>query len=140
MKVKLEVGQPRNFDAGDKTNVIIGTVVEGLEGSRSFDFDPLVRALKEDKRNEKITEHWFVVKSATPVPFEGSTTFTSILLMPRYRTKKPPLELIKAGETIVCNGMWRQDGGEWDAPSIQAAQEGKLDVQGVIVTNVRSIE
>lgn len=140
MKVKLEVGQPRNFDAGDKTNIIIGTVVEGLEGSRSFDFDPLVRALKEGKRNEKITEHWFVVKSATPVPFEGSTTFTSILLMPRYRTKKPPLELIKAGETLVCNGMWRQDGGEWDASSIQAAQEGKLDVHGVIVTNVRSIE
>ncbi|MBI4949088.1 MAG: hypothetical protein HY955_02970 [Deltaproteobacteria bacterium] len=140
MKLKLVVGQPRNFDAGDKTNVIIGTVVEGLEGSRSFDFDPLVRALKEDKRNEQITEHWFVVKSASPVPFEGAAAFTSILLMPRYRTKKPPLEIIKAGETIVCNGMWRQDGGEWDTASIQAAQEGTLDVQGVIVTNVTFME
>lgn len=140
MKLKLMVGQPRNFDAGDKTNVIIGTVVEGLEGSRSFDFDPLVRALKEDKRNEQITEHWFVVKSASPVPFEGSTAFTSILLMPRYRTKKPPLEIIKGGEMVVCNGMWRQDGGDWDTASIQAAQEGTLDVEGVIVTNVTFIE
>ncbi|MBI5642880.1 MAG: hypothetical protein HY954_05330 [Deltaproteobacteria bacterium] len=138
MRLKIVVGEPRDFDAGDKTNVIIGTVAEGLGGSRSYDFDPLVKALKEDKRNEKITEYWFVV-SCNPVVFDGSG-FNSLLVMPRYRTKKPPLELIGAGETIVCNCMWRQDGEAWDELSIKKAQEGALDVQGALVVNVTAID
>lgn len=121
MKLRLDVGEPRNFDAGDKTNVLIATVSEGLEGSRTVG---------------KNTEYWFV-GNCNPVSFEDMS-FKSLLLIPRYRLQKPPLELLKEGQEVVCNGVWRKDGEAWDGASLEAAQEGLLEVDGVIVVSVKT--
>ncbi len=120
MKLRLEVGEPRNFDAGDKTNVLMSTVAEGLEGSRTVG---------------KNTEYWFVV-DCNPVSFEDMR-FKSLLLIPRYRLQKSPVELLKEGQEMVCNGVWRKDGEAWDKASLEAAQEGLLEVDGVIVAHIK---
>ncbi len=123
MKLRLEVGEPRNFDAGDKTNVLMATVAEGFEGSRTVG---------------KNTEYWFV-GDCNPVSFEDMK-FKSLLLIPRYRLQKPPLELLKEGQEMVCNGVWRKDGEAWDKASLEAAQEGLLEVDGVIVVSVKTVK
>ncbi len=123
MKLIIEVGEPRNFDAGDNTNRILATVVDGLEGSRTVG---------------KNTDYWFV-GDCKAVSFEDMK-FKSLLLVPRYRLQKPPLELLQEGQEVVCNGVWRQDGQSWDQASMDAAQEGTLKVDGSIVVSVKAVK
>lgn len=134
MKLKIEVGEPRGFDAGDKTNAFIGTVVDGLSGSREMEVIPTAAAaIVEDKKVAVLTEHWFVV-SCNPITHDGMR-FSSILFIPRYKSKKSPLEMMSDGERLVFNGVWRQDGKDWDQDSIKAAQDGNIDIGGMIVAN-----
>ncbi|MBI2399464.1 MAG: hypothetical protein HYV23_00095 [Deltaproteobacteria bacterium] len=82
MKIKIQVGQPKGFDAGDGTNVFIASVVEGLSGSREV--DALARAadvLTGTKTTEKLTEHWLVL-SCSPIKYMDSV-LSSILLIPK---------------------------------------------------------
>ena len=122
LKIKLEVGDPRNFDSGDGTNIFIGETVEGLQGFRE---------IGEDK------EFWFV-SNCKPISFK-EMHFKSLLLISRYKTKKEPMELLNSGEKVVFNGAWRQDGGVWDQESLQAAREGRLPITGVVVVNATRV-
>lgn len=143
MKLKLEVGEPRDFNAGDNTNVIVCAVVEGSEGFRVLDISPTVAArIHKDagtvKEPETVTEWWFAGK-CEPVTYEGST-FTSLLLVPRYKTKKSPVEALKEGQKMVLHCIWRQDGGAWDLPSIEAAREGRIEIGGMLVVSAQILE
>ncbi len=122
MKIRFEVGDPRNFDSGDGTNTFIGETVEGLQGFRE---------IGEDK------EFWFV-SNCKPISFK-EMHFKSLLLISRYKTKKEPMELLTNGEKVVFNGAWRQDGGVWDQESLQAAREGRLPITGVVVVNATRV-
>lgn len=122
LKIRFEVGDPRNFDSGDGTNTFIGETVEDLQGYRE---------IGEDK------EFWFV-SNCKPISFEGMR-FSSLLLISRYKTKKEPMELLNSGEKVVFNGAWRQDGGVWDQESLQAAREGRLPITGVVVVNATRV-
>ena len=122
LKIRFEVGDPRNFDSGDGTNTFIGETVEGLQGFRE---------IGEDK------EFWFV-SNCKPISFE-EMRFSSLLLISRYKTKKEPMELLNSGEKVVFNGAWRQDGGVWDQESLQAAREGRLPITGVVVVNATRV-
>lgn len=142
MKIKIEVGEPRGFDAGKGTNVIIGTVIEGSEGSREIE-KPAgaithIHAREGEKKVDKTMEYWFAV-TCDPVSFQDMS-FSSLVLIPRYRLKKPPLELFNEGETLVMNGVWRADGGQWDISSIQGAMEGSVEISGLIVVNATKLE
>lgn len=143
MKIRLEVGQPRDFKTGDGTNVIIGTAVEGLSGSRTIDTPPTVAARIHmeagvDKGQEKLMEFWFVVE-CEPVTWEGMR-FSSLLLVPRYKTKRDPFEMLQEGDKMVLHGMWREDGKPWDAASVKAAQEDGIDVGGMMVVSATKAE
>lgn len=118
LKIRFEVGDPRNFDSGDGTNTFIGETVEGLQGFNE---------IGEDK------EFWFV-SNCKPISFK-EMRFSSLLLISRYKTKKEPMELLNNGEKVVFNGAWRQDGGVWDQESLLAAREGRLPITGVVVVN-----
>ncbi len=136
MKIRIEVGEPRNFDAGGGSNVIIGEIDPSLSGSHTIAQDPTIATLiqtpkGENVKPEAITEYWFVV-NCPAVNFEGMS-FKSILVTPRYKTKTPPEETLKKGDDLVVNGIWRQDKGVWDAQSIAAAQEGNIEIEGMIV-------
>lgn len=122
MKIRFEVGDPRNFDSGDGTNTFTGETVEGLQGFRE---------IGEDK------EFWFV-SNCKPIAFK-EMRFKSLLLISRYKTKKEPMELLESGEKVVFNGAWRQDGGVWDQESLQAAREGNLPIAGAIVVSATRI-
>lgn len=122
MKIRFEVGDPRNFDSGDGTNTFIGETVEGLQGFRE---------IGEDK------EFWFV-SNCNPISFK-EMRFSSLLLISRYKTKKEPMELLNSGEKVVFNGAWRQDGGVWDQESLQAAREGRLPITGVVVVSTTRV-
>ncbi len=142
MKIRIEVGEPRGFDAGDGTNVINGTVIEGSEGSREIE-KPAgaithIHAKEGEKKVDKTMEYWFAV-TCEPVKFQDMS-FSSLIFIPRYRLKKPPLELMQEGETLVMNGVWRADGGQWDIPSIQAAMEGTIEITGLIVVNAKKAD
>lgn len=142
MKLRIEVGEPRGFDAGDGTNAIIADVIDGSEGSRVVERPPNAATMivtKGEKKLEDNTEYWFAV-TCSPINFEG-TRFRSLLLIPRYRLKKPPLELLGGGEKLVFNGVWRKDGGVWDAPSILAAQDGGVEIaDSMLVVNAIAAE
>lgn len=142
MKIRIEVGEPRGFDAGDGTNVITGTVIEGSEGSREIE-KPAgaithIHAKEGEKKVDKTMEYWFAV-TCEPVKFQDMS-FSSLIFIPRYRLKKPPLALLDEGETLVMNGVWRADGGQWDIPSIQAAMEGTIEISGLIVVNAKKAD
>ena len=122
MKIRFEVGDPRNFDSGDGTNTFIGETVEGLQGFNE---------IGEDK------EFWFV-SNCKPISFK-EMRFSSLLLISRYKTKKEPMELLNSGEKVVFNGAWRQDGGVWDQESLQAAREGRLPITGVVVVSTTRV-
>ncbi len=142
MKVKIEVGEPRNFDTGDGTNAIIAEVIEGSEGSRVVERPPNAATMivtKGEKKLEDNTEYWFAV-ACSPVSFQDAR-FRSLLLIPRYRLKRPPLELLSEGEKLVFNSVWRQDGGVWDTASIQAAQDGGVEIaEGMLIVNVTAVK
>src|SRR3990170_7913033 len=137
MKVRMQVGEPRDFNAWNGTNEAEGVVVEGLEGSKTLETESTVAVAlqsKGEKKTEVKTEYWFVVSCAETV-FDGST-FSSLLMIPRYRLKKPPLEMLKEVEQLVFNAVWRGDGKPWDKESIIAAQDGSIDLKGVLVVNI----
>ena len=130
MKIRIEVGEPRGFDAGDGTNVITGTVIEGSEGSREIE-KPAgaithIHAKEGEKKVDKTMEYWFAV-TCEPVRFQDML-------------KKSPLALLEEGETLVMNGVWRADGGQWDIPSIQAAMEGTIEITGLVVVNAKKAD
>lgn len=137
MKVHMQVGEPRDFNAWNGTNETEGVVVEGLEGSKMLETEPTVATTiqsKGEQKSEQKTEYWFVV-SCPETEYDGSA-FSSLLMIPRYRLKKPPLELLKEVEQLVFNAVWRGDGKPWDKESIIAAQDGCIDLKGVLVVNV----
>lgn len=143
MKIRLEVGQPREFNAGDGTNVIICETVEGLCGSRTIDTPPTVAARIHmeagvDKGQEKLMEFWFVAECA-PVEWEGMR-FSSLLFVPRYKTKRDPLEMLQEGDKMVLHAMWREDGKSWDKAAVKAAQEDGIDVGGMMVASATKAE
>ncbi len=134
MKLKIQVGEPRGFDAGDGTNRFTASVVNGMNGSREVEGLPRAAdMLTSGKTVEKLVEYWFVASTA-PITFEGST-FSSLLFVPRYKTKKAPLDMLAEGERLVFNAIWRQDGENWDEQSVKAAQEGGIEIGGMVVAN-----
>ncbi len=143
MKIRLEVGQPREFKAADDTNVIICDTVEGLSGSRTIDTPPTVAARIHmeagvDKGKENLMEFWFVAE-CEPVIWEGMR-FSSLLFVPRYKTKRDPLETLQEGDKMVLHAMWREDGKPWDVASVKAAQDDGIDVGGMMVVSVTKAE
>ncbi|MBI5587558.1 MAG: hypothetical protein HY889_04220 [Deltaproteobacteria bacterium] len=142
MKIKIEVGEPRGFDTGDGTNVIIGTVIDGSEGSREIE-KPAgaithIHAREGEKKVDKTMEYWFAV-TCKPVK-SCDMSFSSLILIPRYRLKKPPLDMFRDGDTLVMNGVWRADGGQWDLASIQGAMEGSMEISGLVVVNAKKTD
>lgn len=142
MKIRIVVGEPRGFDSGDGTNVIIGTVIDGTEGSKAVE-KPAgaithIHAKEGEKKTDTTMEYWFAV-TCNPVKFQ-EMSFSSLLLIPRYRLKKPPLEMFKDGDTLVMNGVWRADGQLWDSSSIQASMDGTLDIAGMVVVTAKTTE
>jgi len=134
MKLKIQVGEPRGFDAGDGTNRFTAEVVEGMNGSREVDALPKAAdLLTGSKTVDKLVEYWFVA-STSPIRYEGSS-FSSLLFIPRYKTKMAPLEMLAEGERLVFNAIWRQDCQPWDEPSVKAAQEGGIEIGGMLVAN-----
>lgn len=143
MKVTIEVGDPRGFNAGDGSNVIIGTLDESLSGQQEIEVQAraatIVQSPQGENPVEKLIEYWFVVNCAL-VEF-GQMKFSSILFSPRYKVKKPPVEALgEPDQSIVANGVWRKDGLAWDKESIAAAQEERFDIDGVIVGKVTMIK
>ena len=141
MKESMQVGEPRDFNAWNGTNGAVGVVVDGLEGSKTLETEPTVATTlqsKGEQKTEEKTEYWFVV-SCAETEFEGST-FSSLLMIPRYRLKKPPLEMLKEVEQLVFNAVWRGDGKPWDKESIIAAQDGSIDLKGVLVVNISKVD
>jgi hypothetical protein len=139
MKLKIQVGEPKGFDAGDGTNVFIASVEEGLSGSREVDALPRAAdVLAGNKTSEKLTEHWFVL-SCSPIKYMDGV-ITSILLIPRYKTKVEPLAMLAEGERLVFNVVWRQDGLPWDAASVLAAQNDGIEIGGMLVANAEMVK
>lgn len=134
MKLAIQVGEPRGFDSGDGTNRFTATVADGMSGSREVEAMPRAAdMIAGAKTVEILTEHWFVA-SCQPIK-SGDSVFKSLLFVPRYKTKKPPLEMLADGERMVFNAVWRQDGQDWDEVSVKAAQEGGIEIGGMIVAN-----
>ncbi len=141
MKVSLDIGEPRDFDAWDGGTSAVGTVVDGLEGSKTLVTEPTVAVVLQSKgetKEEEKTEYWFVV--SCPETKYHDSGFSSLLMIPRYRLKKPPLDMLKEGLPLVFNAVWRGDGLPWDKESIALAQEGGIDLKGVLVVNVKKID
>lgn len=145
MKIRIDVGEPRGFDAGGGATVVVGTVREELSGEREIEEDPTVAYTLQTTGSKGKTvepqtykEFWFVADTA-PVEWE-EIRFCSLLMTPRYRSKKPPVELLAKGREVVVNAIWRRDGEPWDAASVDAAREGGIDVDGVIIAKVTKAE
>jgi len=141
MKVHMQVGEPRDFSAWNGTNEAEGVVVDGLEGSKTLETEATVATTlqsKGEKKSETKTEYWFVV-SCPEAEYDGSA-FSSLLMIPRYRLKKPPLEMLREVDQLVFNAVWRGDGKPWDKESIVAAQEGDIDLKGVLVINIAMVD
>ncbi|MBI5236591.1 MAG: hypothetical protein HY886_10140 [Deltaproteobacteria bacterium] len=143
MRVRIEVGEPRNFAAGGNANVIEGDLVESLCGSKSMVKEPNIIAMiqthkGEEPKRETVTDYWLVV-NCPKVEFEDMS-FSSLFLTPRYRLKKPPIEILNADEPLVVNGYWRADGKVWDEGSVAASQDGAIEVSGQIVGNVTRVK
>lgn len=139
MKLRIQVGQPKGFDAGNGTNTFIAEVVEGMSGSREVDALPRAAdLLTGSKTVERLTEHWFVI-SCAPIKFMDGV-FSSLLLIPRYKTKQSPLETLAEGERLVFNAVWRQDGEPWDHESVKAAQNDGIEIGGMLVANAEVVK
>lgn len=139
MKLKIQVGQPKGFDAGNGTNTFIAETVEGMSGSREVDALPRAAdVLTGSKTVEKLTEHWFVI-SCAPIKFMDAV-LSSLLLIPRYKTKVGPLEMLAEGERLVFNAVWRQDGQPWDRDSVKAAQQDGIEIGGMLVANAEMVK
>lgn len=139
MRLTIQVGEPRGFDAGNGTNAFTAEVIDGLSGSREVEVIPnAVDLISGKKTVDQLTEHWFAV-SCAPVR-TGDSTITSLLFIPRYKSKKSPLEMLAEGARLVFNGIWRQDGADWDASSVKAAQEGGIEIGGMIVANAETVK
>ena len=145
MKIEIDVGEPRDFDAGDGATVVVGTVREDLSGEREIEEDPSVSFTLQATGSKGKTveprtykEFWFVAD--TPEVECGGIRFRSLLMTPRYRSKKSPVELLAKGREVVVNAIWRRDGEGWDAPSVEAARAGTIDVEGVIIAKVTKAE
>lgn len=139
MKVKIEVGEPRGFNSGDGTNVIIGTVDQSLNGQQEVEVAAraatVVKMPNAADAVEKLVEYWFVV-NFPPVKF-GDITFQSLLFTPRYKAKKPPTEtLLEPDQWVVVNGIWLKDNEPWSENAIAAAKDGQLDIDGMLVAKV----
>lgn len=145
MRIKLDVAEPRDFELqGSKT--ITGSLVPELSGSRVLERDDLkstvIQAPGSDtgevkKKEER--EYWFVVDFDAPA-VSGDLRFSSLLMTPRYRVKKTPEEMLEKGEDLVVNGIWRKDGERWDKQSIDKAQEGQIEVEGILVARATRAE
>jgi len=139
VQIKIEVGEPRGFDVGNGTNVVIGTLIEGSEGSKEIEkpagAKTHIHAKEGENKIDKTMEYWFAV-TCDPVEFQDMS-FSSLVLIPRYRLKKSPVELFNEGETLVMNGVWRADGKQWDIPSIQGAMDGIIEIAGLIIVNAK---
>ena len=139
MKLKIQVGQPKDFKAGDGTNSFIATVVEGMSGSREVDALPRAAdLLTGTKLVDRLTEHWFVL-SCDPIKYMDGV-MSSLLLIPRYKTKVSPLDMLAEGERLVFNVVWRQDGLPWDAESVKAAQNDGIEIGGMLVANAELVK
>jgi hypothetical protein len=141
MRVSLQVGEPKGFDAWNGTNETEGTVIEGLEGSKTIPTEPTVAIMLQSEgeaKQEDKTEYWIVVE-CRETEYNGSV-FSSLLMIPRYRLKKPPLEHLKKGEQLVFNAVWRVDGKPWDKESIEAAQDGSIELDGMLIVNLKKID
>jgi len=140
MKLRIQVGQPRDFNGGEGgTNSFTASLVEGLSGSRVVDALPRAAdLLAGNKTVERLTEHWFVL-SCSPIKYMGSV-ITSLLLIPRYKTKVSPLEMLAEGERLVFNAVWRQDGQPWDIESVKAAQNDGIEIGGMFVANAEVVK
>lgn len=142
MKIRIEVGEPRGFNAGEGgSNSFVCTVAEGLTGQREVERDPRfftrVQHLDTDKALDKLVEYWFVA-TCEPITFEGST-FSSILFVPRYKMKKPPVDVLAEGQELVLHGAWRADGKPWDRQSVEEAHEGKVEIEGMLVVSAKKV-
>ena len=112
MKLKIVVGQPKDFKAGDGTNSFLAESIEGMSGSREVDALPRAAdLLTGTKLVDRLTEHWFVL-SCDPIKYMDGV-MSSLLLIPRYKTKVSPLDMLAEGERLVFNVVWRQDGLPW---------------------------
>lgn len=143
MKVKIEVGEPRGFDSGDGTNVIIGTVDESLCGQQEIVVAAraatVVKAPNAADATEKLVEYWFVVNF--PPVKHGDISFQSLLFTPRYKTKKPPTEtLLEPDQWIVANAIWLGNNELWSEKSIAAAKDGQLEIDGMLVAKVTLVK
>lgn len=143
MRVRIEVGEPRGFTALGNANVIEGELVEPLCGSKSMEKEPNIIAMiqthkGDEPKRETVTDYWLVV-NCPKVEFEDMN-FSSLFLTPRYKVKKPPVEILNADEPLVVNGYWRTDGNAWDEASVVAAQDGAIEVNGHIVGNVTRVK
>jgi len=139
MKVQIEVGDPRGFDSGDGTNIIIGTVNDALTGQQDVEVQAraatLVKTPESANAVEKLVEYWFAV-DCPPVRF-GDIQFTSLLFTPRYKAKKPPTEtLLEPNAAVVVNGIWLKGGEKWSLEAIAAAKAGELEIDGMLVAKV----
>lgn len=139
MKLKIQVGQPKGFDAGNGTNTFIAESVEGMSGAREVDALPRAAdILTGAKSVERLTEHWFVI-SCAPIKFMDSV-IESLLLIPRYKTKVAPLDMLADGERLVFNAVWRQDGKPWDLEAVKAAQQDGIEIGGMLVANAEMVK
>lgn len=139
MKLRIQVGQPKGFDAGDGTNTFVADVVEGMSGERVVDALPRAAdILTGAKTVEQLTEHWFVIK--TPEIRFMDSVFSSLLLIPRYKTKQGPLDMLAEGERLVFNAVWRQDGFPWDLEAVKAAQNDGIEIGGMLVANAEAVK
>lgn len=138
MRIKLEVAEPRDFDAGDGSSVIACSIDEALSGEHTYEVEKnrsiAIQAPRGEKEMNRVTDYWLV--AACPEVSYEDWSFKSLLLTPRYRLKKRPIDIVKAGQELVVNAVWRHDGGDWDASSIEAARAGELEVDGLIVARV----
>ncbi len=148
MKVRIDVGEPREFDTGGGNKTIIGTIASELSGGREVEQDPRLAvtlqapgssAEAEPVKKDKVKEFWFVVEF--PKITSGNMSISSLLMTPRYRLKKSPEEMLAKGRELVVNAIWRSSGEDWDAASIEAARSGDLDgVEGLIVARVLELK
>ncbi len=139
MKLKIVVGQPKDFRAGDGTNSFIAESIEGMSGSREVDALPRAAdLLTGTKLVDRLTEHWFVLK-CEPIKYMDAV-LSSLLLIPRYKTKVSPLDMLAEGERLVFNVVWRQDGLPWDAESVKAAQNDGIEIGGMLVANAEMVK
>jgi len=143
MKVKIEVGEPRGFDSGDGTNVIIGTVDPALCGQQEVEVQAraatIVKTPDAADAVEKLVEYWFVVNF--PPVKSGDMSVQSLLFTPRYKAKKPPTEtLLEPDQAVVVNGIWLKDGEIWTDRAIAAAKDGQLEIDGMLVAKVTLVK